>query len=676
MKYSLEDFRIFYRMKFPYEKIRPQQVKMMEKIFNSIKNKKNLIVEAPTGVGKTLSYLIPTIYFAERGKRIIILTETIDQQERILEELNALKPNLKVSFIMGKNNFICKVKGSKADGIFCKLNKRCYHRPNRRTQCVLCGTAKKPVKIGEDIKYYCPFCICDYQKSKIDCLEGDILVMNNSVFYYIKEEIDVNRKTEVIICDEAHKLEKSIRNSATIKIDPEIALYRLREMAYYFAPAILKKHLGRLRERYPTLNDNTIENYEKDFWNIVRNYVVKHADIEECKYILDYYGEEIVGTSKWNIAVLGVLIDGYYQIRNIKNKIFSFEEKKELKTEELIFEVYNEDTLVYLEYIYVSQKKLSDMSLTEFLEEIRGLKSIDDNFVVYRSGKALLCVPVFVSSYLKRLYDNTTVIHCSATIGNPEIHGRKTGVESFDTLILDSPFSKDRRKIIALTDGVNMKYEGNLDLKRKKANENIFKLLKSTKANTLVLFRSFEDLESAYNYLLERTSELKGKIFCYRSDMDGKDAKILKERFEKEGGVLLATGRFAEGVDIPGEALTMVIIDSLPFPVPTPLLNREQKLIKDKLLRRGIDPRTAHWQSFLMTSFHIMSTRVIQMIGRLIRTERDYGIVVIQDRRFYQWVGEVMKKRKYLKDEYISMSLRNALEYIPKFLSKFRNDYK
>ncbi|HID47541.1 MAG TPA: DEAD/DEAH box helicase, partial [Methanococcaceae archaeon] len=74
----LEDFRAFYRLKFPYGKIRPQQIVMMEKIFHSIKNKKNLIVEAPTGVGKTLSYLIPAIYFAERGKRIIILTETID----------------------------------------------------------------------------------------------------------------------------------------------------------------------------------------------------------------------------------------------------------------------------------------------------------------------------------------------------------------------------------------------------------------------------------------------------------------------------------------------------------------------------------------------------------------------------------------------------------------------
>jgi len=671
MVISLEDFRAFYRSKFPYERIRPQQVKMMEKIFHSIKNRRNLIVEAPTGVGKTLSYLLPTIYFAERGKRTIILTETIDQQERILEELNALRPNLKISFIMGKNNFICKAKGSKADGLFCKLNRRCLHRPNRRKRCI-CGTEKEPVRIGEDIKYFCPFCICDYQKSKIECLEGDILVMNNSIFYHLKEEIDANRETEIIICDEAHKLEKSIRNSATIEINPEVALRRLRAMAYHFAPALVKKYLERLRGKYSNLDGDSLKSYERDFWSIVHNYLSRRVDIEGCKDTILYYGEMILETPEGKAVILGTLLDGYYQIRDIRDRILSFEENKELEREELRFKVDNE-ALMYLEYYYVSQKKLPDMSLTDFLDRVKNLEIIDDNFVIYRSGQSLLCVPVLVSSYLKRLYGDATVIHCSATIGNLKIHGLKTGVESFDPLVLDSPFPKDRRRIIALKDGVNMKYGGDWTIKRERANENIFKLLRSAEANTLVLFRSFEDLQSAYKYLLDRASELKRKIFCYHPDMDGREANLLKERFEKEGGVLLATGRFAEGVDIPGEALTMVIIDSLPFPVPTPILNREQRLVKERLLRKGVDPRTAHWQSFLMTSFHIMASTVIQMIGRLIRTEKDYGVVVIQDRRFYQWVGEEMRRRGYLKDDYVSMSLRSALEYIPRFLSRFRN---
>ncbi len=68
-----------------------------------------------------------------------------------------------------------------------------------------------------------------------------------------------------------------------------------------------------------------------------------------------------------------------------------------------------------------------------------------------------------------------------------------------------------------------------------------------------------------------------------------------------------------------------------------------------------------------------MARTLVQMIGRLIRTEKDYGVVVIQDKRFSKWVGEVMKKRRYLKDDYTTMPLNRAIKEIPKFLNKFRN---
>jgi ATP-dependent DNA helicase DinG len=67
-----------------------------------------------------------------------------------------------------------------------------------------------------------------------------------------------------------------------------------------------------------------------------------------------------------------------------------------------------------------------------------------------------------------------------------------------------------------------------------------------------------------------------------------------------------------------------------------------------------------------------MSRTIVQMIGRLIRTEDDYGVVVVQDRRFNDWVAEEMKKRGYLKDNYESMTTNKAVEYIPKFLESFK----
>lgn len=249
------EFKGYIKEKFPYPKVREPQKRMMLKIYECIKNKRNLIVEAPTGVGKTLGYLIPALYFAERRKRVLILTETIDQQVRIYEDLSSLRHNLKVAFLMGKSNFICKSKGGKANRLYCQLNKKCLYRPNKRPICY-CGTKKQPVNLGDKVIYYCPYCTCEYQKAKIESILADIVVMNNSMFYYAKEDIEAKRDIDIIICDEAHKLESSIRNTSTIIINPELPINRLKYMAIHYAPNILKKRLDIGDENFGKLLKN------------------------------------------------------------------------------------------------------------------------------------------------------------------------------------------------------------------------------------------------------------------------------------------------------------------------------------------------------------------------------------------------------------------------------------
>ncbi|WP_456419993.1 ATP-dependent DNA helicase [Methanocaldococcus infernus] len=628
------NFLEFVSKKFPYSSIREPQKKMMLSIYNSIINRKHLIVEAPTGVGKTLAYLLPAIYFAEQGKRILILTETIDQQKRIFDELNRLNHNLKVSYLMGIRNYTCKTLNRKANRIFCKINYRCRYRPNKKPIC-FCGMRK--IKVGS--LYYCPLCVCEYKKCKLESLVSNIVVMNNTMFFYSKEDCG---DFDIIIVDEAHKLEDSIRRALTIEINPDTLIERLKYMAFHYSPSVLRKRMT---------HDNVFD--------LLKNYL-DGVDIDLYRRALIYDDGELDSFYNLTKSILSSILNAYYKLIKLKEKILEFEENEEIK-EEIKFDLDFKD-ICLVELNFINKVKSSDLLFNEFFENISKLR-LSDNYVLYRSGNSLIYEPVFVNNYLKTLYGNAVVIHCSATIGSFKSHAHRTGLEDANFLRLESPFPMERREIIALKDGANMKYEVK---DREKANEIILKMLEAINDNTLILFKSFEDLENFYNYLKLRIDKLNlrnKKIHVYERGMGGEEAKELQERFKKEGGILLATGRFSEGVDFPGETLVGVIIDSLPFPVPTPLLKKEREILMK---------RVGSWEAFLLTSFDRMAKTLVQMIGRLIRTEKDYGVVVIQDKRFYEWVGDTLRRRGYIRD-YKVMSVGEAINYIPRFIKKYKN---
>ncbi|WP_457611953.1 DEAD/DEAH box helicase, partial [Methanocaldococcus sp.] len=500
----MEEFLEYLERKFPYPNIREPQKKMMLKIYKSILENRNLIVEAPTGVGKTLAYLIPSLYFAEKGKRVLILTETIDQQKRIYEELNTLDNNLKVSYLMGINNYVCKSLNKKANRVYCKYNIRCKFRPNKKPVCY-CGLNK--IRVGN--LYYCPFCTCEYKKCKLESLLADVVVMNNSIFFYSKEECEEFREFDIIIVDEAHKLEDSIRRALSVEVNPDILIDRLKVMAIYYAPKVLKKRMD-------------LENV----FSILENYL-KDVDIDEYRRSLLYDGFELNSCYRLDKAILSSILNAYHKILKIKKEILKFEENEEIK-ENLNFDLDFRDVCL-VELNFISKTKYSELYLNEFFENISNMK-VRDDYVLYRANNSLIYEPIFVNKYLKFLYGNATVIHCSATIGNLKLHALKTGLENCDFLKLKSPFPKDRRKIIGLKDGANMKYE----IKdREKANKILVKLLEAIDGNTLILFKSFEDLDNFYKYLKNEINNLNiknKKIHVYERGLSGEEAKKLKER--------------------------------------------------------------------------------------------------------------------------------------------------
>ena len=142
----------------------------------------------------------------------------------------------------------------------------------------------------------------------------------------------------------------------------------------------------------------------------------------------------------------------------------------------------------------------------------------------------------------------------------------------------------------------------------------IEKLIEITKGRALILFTAKSDLKAVYNILKERNLGYR----LLRQRASSSQDELLHQFKEDENSVLLATGTFWEGIDVPGKALSNVIIFKLPFPVPDPIIEYKRNTSEDFLME---------------VSVPLMVVKLRQGVGRLIRNHKDKGIVAILDPR-------------------------------------------
>jgi ATP-dependent DNA helicase DinG len=150
---------------------------------------------------------------------------------------------------------------------------------------------------------------------------------------------------------------------------------------------------------------------------------------------------------------------------------------------------------------------------------------------------------------------------------------------------------------------------------------------------TLGLFTSLRRMDDVAALLAGRLRDDGIEVLAPRRASD--DPAALVERFRQGGAVLLGARKFWQGLDLPGEALQAVVIEKLPFEVPTELRRRREL----RLRRRGID-------AFERFALGKMLLNLKQMVGRLIRSEDDRGIVVLvesrPDKRYFRRLGEAL----------------------------------
>jgi len=241
----------------------------------------------------------------------------------------------------------------------------------------------------------------------------------------------------------------------------------------------------------------------------------------------------------------------------------------------------------------------------------------------------------------------------SATIDNPIKHARSCGLDmrrfrNEDAIVL-SDYPEIRRKnrfLIALKDGPMLgRSVGNYNTLRIQANGIIEKLLESFVMRTLVLFRGYNDQKMAWNYLKERKVSSRIENIWQGEDTETVDEKIQTLR---ENDVVLSSAatRLWEGVDIP--ELRLVIIDALPYPGKDPL-DREYNF---------------------RTSYTTMIKKLKQGLGRIVRSDDDWGVAVVIDKRFDdRFKGISSRLPWFMGDDFNRLSFDNAIQEITNFVN-------
>ncbi|MFD7524015.1 ATP-dependent DNA helicase DinG [Paenibacillus chitinolyticus] len=662
------------KAKFEHFESREAQEIMIREIEEAFQNDRHLMIEAGTGTGKSLGYLIPSLYYGiKHDEKVVVSTHTINLQEQLRERdiplLHDIFPvNFKASVLKGRSHYLCLRKfenrismqefdTGKEDAITAAQmvvwlsqtqtgDEEELHFGNKGA--AFWHTVSSDAESCQN--RHCPwFKKCFYHRARHDANNSDVVITNHSLLFTdMKAENRVLPAYKHLVLDEAHHFEEV----ASKHLGKELHYLGLTNQLLWLFKDSRNGQLPALRTKLQRYDDD----YRAATWmNGIDNLFPKTLLIKEAWDLLCEKFYELLQTN----SEPGQIDPGSLVMRLKKESLPSnwsdFTDLEEI-LEQHIQEVYKSvDSLVQdlkeVQEEYDVQSFVTDLGgvakeLQAAKETLRFfMKMADDNFVywveagTYNKSRSinLISVPMDVSPLIREhFFDNKeSVILTSATLSvnksfqySADQLGLKLPAEAEEnpklkTVQLPSPFQYRQQALVCIPrDFPMIRGRSGEEEFLKALTESLTDVAVATRGRMLVLFTSNRMLKLAHAVLKENLRPHGIHVLGQGVDT-GNRSKLTRLFQEHKACVLFGTSSFWEGVDIPGDALTCLAIVRLPFQPPNhPLVEAKSENLK----KRNQNP-------FMKLSVPQAVIRFKQGFGRLVRRASDKGIVLIYDTR-------------------------------------------